>query len=103
MVEVESDALTEVFTAFGRKGLPAESVADDAARQTRDYLAAEVPVGIHTADQLLLPIALAGRGAFRTVPPSLHTRTNIDVIRQFLDIPMHATEERPGTWNITVG
>jgi RNA 3'-terminal phosphate cyclase (ATP) len=38
----------------------------------------------HLADQLLVPIARAGGGAFRTGPLSHHTTTNIAVIEQFL-------------------
>ena len=66
-IVVESEHVTEVFTGFGRKGVRAETLATKAAEEARDYLAAGVPVGEHLADQLLLPIALAGRGAFRTV------------------------------------
>ncbi len=83
-IEVESDALTEVFSAFGEKGRPAESVAEEAARAARAYLEAGAPVGEHLADQLLLPLALAGAGGFRTVAPTPHTLTQIDVIGRFL-------------------
>ena len=37
----------------------------------------------HLADQLLLPLALAGGGSFTTTKPSLHTWTNIAVIAAF--------------------
>jgi RNA 3'-terminal phosphate cyclase (ATP) len=83
-IEIESEHVTEVFTGFGSKGITAEAVAEDVARQARRYLADNVPVGQYLADQLLLPLALAGGGAFRTQNPSQHTTTNIDVIRQFL-------------------
>jgi RNA 3'-terminal phosphate cyclase (ATP) len=55
------------------------------------------------ADQLLLPMALAGRGMFRTLSPTRHTRTNIEVIAQFLDVPIRCEEEENKTWRITVG
>ena len=50
-----------------------------------------MPVGPHLADQLLLPLALAGRGTFRTAPLTRHATTNIDVIHQFLDVPVTVT------------
>jgi RNA 3'-terminal phosphate cyclase (ATP) len=50
-------------------------------------LAANVPVGSHLADQLLLPLALAGSGSFRTQTPTQHTTTNVNVIQKFL--PVH--------------
>jgi RNA 3'-terminal phosphate cyclase (ATP) len=70
LLELESDHVTEVFTAFGEAGVTAERVADLAVREMRHYLAAGVPVGEHLADQLLLPMALAGSGSFRTLPLS---------------------------------
>lgn len=39
--------------------------------------------GGYLADQLLLPFALAGAGAFVTVKPSQHSRTAADVIERF--------------------
>jgi RNA 3'-terminal phosphate cyclase (ATP) len=85
-VFAESEQITEVFAEFGRRGVPAERVAALTARAAKQYLAAGVPVGVHLADQLLLPLALAGGGSFVTLPPSTHTRTNIDVIQAFLPV-----------------
>jgi RNA 3'-terminal phosphate cyclase (ATP) len=84
LLEVESEHVTEVFTGFGEVGLRAEAVAERAVQDAREYLAADVPVGPHLADQLLLPLALAGGGGFRTLPLTRHARTNVEVIRQFL-------------------
>ena len=53
------------MTGFGEKGISAEKVASDACDEAQAYLAAGVPVGIHLADQLLIPMALAGGGTFR--------------------------------------
>lgn len=103
MLEVEGEYVTEVFSAVGRPGLSAERVAGDAARQAARYLAADVPVGDCLADQLLLPLALAGGGAFVTLPLSRHSATNIEVIRMFLDVPITAREVRPGAWRVKVG
>ncbi|MCA9800707.1 MAG: RNA 3'-terminal phosphate cyclase [Cyanobacteria bacterium HKST-UBA02] len=85
-VHVETGEITETFSALGKKGLRAEMVAGDAARQAKQYLETGAPVGEHLADQLLLPLALAGSGSFITGPPSSHTLTNIETIREFLDV-----------------
>jgi RNA 3'-terminal phosphate cyclase (ATP) len=84
-IVVESEHVTEVFTGFGEKGVRAELVGERAAAEARAYLAAGVPVGEHLADQLVLPMALGGGGAFRTLAPSSHTRTQIDLMEKMLD------------------
>jgi RNA 3'-terminal phosphate cyclase (ATP) len=83
VLEVESEALCEVFTGFGRKGVPAREVAASAVEEVRAYLSADVPVGHRLADQLMLPLALAGEGSYVSQPLSSHARTNLDVIGEF--------------------
>jgi RNA 3'-terminal phosphate cyclase (ATP) len=86
VLELASAAVTEVFTAFGEVGVPAEAVAERVVEEMRRYLASGAPVGEHLADQLLLPLALAGSGSFLTLPLSLHAETQIDLIRDFLAV-----------------
>ena len=102
LVKVLSEALMEVFSAFGKRGLPAEIVAQQLVDEVSEYLDSNVPVGKHLADQLLIPVALAGRGAFLTQTPSSHTMTNIAVIHQFTGIQFELTEIRPGAWLIDI-
>ncbi|HEY7119009.1 MAG TPA: RNA 3'-terminal phosphate cyclase [Tepidisphaeraceae bacterium] len=102
-VEVEAEHLTEVFTAFGARGEPAEDVAREAATEARRYLDRDVPVGEHLADQVLLPIALAGGGQFVTGPLTLHSTTNIETIRRFLDIAVAVEEAEKGTNHVRIG
>ena len=84
----------ELVVAFGAVGRPAEEVAQDAVAQTRRYLEANVPVGEHLADQLVLLLALAG-GRFRTRTLSSHASTNIGVVRAFLgDEAVKVEEDR---------
>jgi RNA 3'-terminal phosphate cyclase (ATP) len=85
-VEVECGELTEVFTGFGERGVRAEVVAERLAGEVRRFLDASVPVGEHLADQLLLPVALAGGGSFVAQPLSPHATTNLEVIRRFLPV-----------------
>lgn len=79
---IERERLTEVFTAIGQKGRPAEAVGDEVATEVWAYLDSGVPVGPHLADQLLIPMALAGAGAYRTVPLTLHARTQIGLLEE---------------------
>lgn len=103
-VEVDLGEVLEVVTAFGERGVVAEDVAGDAADQAQALIASGVSVGEYLADQLLLPMALAGGGAFRSVKPSSHTLTNAQVIERFLDvhIDMRAEEAVPATSLVTV-
>jgi RNA 3'-terminal phosphate cyclase (ATP) len=96
LLELESENVTEVFTAFGEVGVSAEAVAERAVREMRTYLKTDVPVGEHLADQLLLPLALAGSGSYRTLPLSLHARTQIELIPEFLDVRIGVENEGDG-------
>jgi RNA 3'-terminal phosphate cyclase (ATP) len=60
-------------------------------------------VGIHLADQLLIPMALGRGGSFRTLEPTAHTLTNADVIRRFLEIPIRFEQESLDLYRVTVG
>ena len=103
MIEVESEHVTEVFTSFGQRGKPAETVAEEAAAQCRQYLEAGVPVGLHLADQILLPLALAGRGSFRALPLSSHSNTHIELIRQFLQVTVTVAKLGEHNFQVVVG
>ena len=86
IVEVESANMIEVFTGFGELGVRAEVVAGRTAKDVRRYLEANVPVGEHLADQLLLPLAVAGGGSFVSFPLSSHAMTNVEVLKTFLPV-----------------
>jgi RNA 3'-terminal phosphate cyclase (ATP) len=98
--EIVSENVTEMFTGFGQRGVSAEQVAAGVAREVRAYLAAEAPVGPHLADQLLVPLALAGGGSFRTVAPTRHTETNVEVVRAFTGARVSVARETPDRWRI---
>ena len=84
LLELERESLTEIVAGFGERGTPAEDVAWKACYEMSRLLESDVPVGEHLADQLLLPMAMAGGGELRTVDLSLHTETNMAVIQRFL-------------------
>jgi RNA 3'-terminal phosphate cyclase (ATP) len=96
ILELAFDNITEVFTGFGERGVLAETVAERVIGEVRDYLASGVPVGDHLADQLLIPLALAGSGSFLTGKVSRHTRTNIEVISKFIPVAFQTGESGDG-------
>lgn len=99
---VEFARLTEVFTGFGQRGIPAEEVAGGVVNAVSEYLASDAAVGVHLADQLLVPLALAGGGRFTSLRPSQHTMTNISVIEMFLPVTVHVEQLRGNVWSIRV-
>jgi RNA 3'-terminal phosphate cyclase (ATP) len=99
-VEIKSDNITEVFTGFGEKGISAEKVAKRAVKAVQEYLASNVPVGRYLADQLLVPMALAGGGKFRTLSPTQHTITNVEIIKKFIDVDFALIEYDQNRWEI---
>ncbi|MCA9574784.1 MAG: RNA 3'-terminal phosphate cyclase, partial [Myxococcales bacterium] len=99
MVELASELGPELVTAFGRRAVSSEAVADAAVAETQALTRAGVCVGPHLADQLLLPMALAGGGALRTLPLTLHSETNLEVIQRFL--PLHVEREVEASTRVT--
>lgn len=102
LLELEHAGGITVITAFGEKGVRAEEVAAQAVAEAQRFMAADVPVDQHLADQLLLPLALAGGGSFRTVEPSLHTRTNAEIVQCWLPVSIAITDEGSGRWRVDV-
>lgn len=94
-LEVESEHVTEVFTAFGERGVRAETVGEKAAEAAKRYLEAEVPVGENLCDQLLLLLALAKGGTFRTLPLDGHSETQLHTFSNFLDVKVDVREVSP--------
>ena len=80
-----NENVSEVIDVVGAKQLSAERVAGRAIAAMKRYLNSGAAVGEYLCDQLLLPLALGSGGRYTTLEPSLHTRTNIDVIKLFLD------------------
>jgi RNA 3'-terminal phosphate cyclase (ATP) len=83
---LEHEYVTEVFIGFGERGVSAETVAKTACDEALDYIASNAAVGPHLADQLLLPLALAGNGRFTMPAPTQHFTTNAAVIERFLPV-----------------
>ncbi len=103
LATIEAEHVTEVFSGFGERGVRAEEVAARVAREVRGWIDADVPVGEHLADQLVLPMALGAGGAFRTVAPSEHLRTHVALLERFLERAILVREETGGAWRVDVG
>jgi len=103
VLALEAEHVTAIFTGFGERGRAAEEVARSAVGAMKQWLEANVPVDEHLADQLLIPLALAGGGSFRTTKPSLHTATNAEVIQRFLPVPIRSEQESELAWCVKVG
>ena len=102
-ISVECEHVTEVFTGFGERGVRSEAVAEKAAQQARRYIGSEAAVGEYLADQLLIPMAMAGGGSFTTLPLSRHATTNIEVIGKFLDVRIECSQLADRLWNVRMG
>ena len=103
LLEARFEHIGEIVTGFGRLGVSAEKVAEQAARRMRGFLDSPAVVGPHLADQLLVPLALAGGGGFTTVRPTRHCRTAAAVIARFLPVAISFAERPDGCHRVTVG
>ncbi|MEP0174455.1 MAG: RNA 3'-terminal phosphate cyclase [Paraglaciecola sp.] len=99
-LSIKSKTHCSVFEMVGELGVSAERVAKRAAGRVNKFIHAQAAVEEHLADQLLLPIALAGSGSFTTTQLSLHTKTNIDVIKQVLGIEIQVEQINDVLWKV---
>ena len=96
LLEIVCEQVTEIFSAFGQNGIRAERVADSAIDQAREWLQSGTAVAEHLADQLLLPMALAGGGSFTTPRMTEHLASNLEVLQRFLPVVIRCSEPRRG-------
>lgn len=83
------------FTSLGRKGRPAEKVADDACSEFFQFVATSAAADYHLADQMALYMALAkGRSLVVTDKITGHLKTNIWVIERFLPVRFQVDETK---------
>jgi RNA 3'-terminal phosphate cyclase (ATP) len=101
-VRIDCENITTLFSAFGERGKPAERIAADLADEVQRYVAAGVAVDARLADQLLLPLAMTSGGVFSTLPPTLHTETNAEIIGRFLPAEYIAAPAGSACWIISM-
>jgi RNA 3'-terminal phosphate cyclase (ATP) len=92
------------FSALGRRGVPAERVADEAVDALLGWQRSGAAVDVHLADQLVPFLALAdGPSSFTCPALSGHLRTVAWVVQQFLPVGIALHDERPARVEITPG
>lgn len=101
---MEHEQVCEVFTRFGVKGLTAETVAQELARDVRAYLDSDAALGPYLADQWALPLALAvwrrdQPAQYTCTELTAHARSNFGVIGQFLPVRFSAAPLGAG-WRV---
>jgi RNA 3'-phosphate cyclase len=73
-------------SALGRPGKPAEKVGAEAAGELLSQLRAGAAVDKHLTDQLIPYMALAGESEITSCEITLHTLTNLELVKRFLDV-----------------
>lgn len=103
--EFGGSTLPATFVGLGERGKLAEVVAAEAAEELLSFL--DAPTGAvdpHSADQILLPLALAeGRSVYTVTSATEHLRTNAATVRAFLDRPIAIEEPEHGPARVIVG
>ena len=80
----------------GAMGEGGGQVLRTAVAEYRAFRAAGVAVEPHLADQLILPLALAGGGSFTTLPLAGHAATQLELVPRFLDVRLRTHEAGDG-------
>ena len=88
------------FVGLGERGKLAEKVADEAVDDLLAHETSDGAIDPHSADQILIPLALAsGRGEYTVSEVTEHLRTNAETTAAFLDRTItieEASEGKPG-------
>ncbi len=100
LITLEHEHVTEVFTGFAERGVAAEVVAKGAVSKAQKYLTSNAAVNTFLADQLLMPMALAGGGSFTASEWSQHAATNAEIIKIFLPIAINTQKLGNGTFAV---
>lgn len=102
LYEAVFENAAELISAFGETNVTAERVGRGAAKRIHDFIGSGVPVGRCLADQLLLPMALAGESGFTTTVLDDHVATNISIIEKFLPVRFVVEEPDRGKRRVSV-
>lgn len=80
-------------SALGERGVAAEKVAERGVKELTEFLESEAVVDPRLADQLIPYFAVCG-GSMKTNAITQHTRSNIYVAEQFLNVTFELDEEQ---------
>jgi RNA 3'-terminal phosphate cyclase (ATP) len=91
------------FSSLGRKGKPAEKVAEEAVNKLLVFHREGGAVDMYMADQLLLPLSLVqAKSRFSTQKITNHFLTNREIILKFLPVNIASSQNNDGKICISV-
>ena len=99
----EFENVSTGFASLGRKGKPAEQVAEDACTDFLEYFESGAAIDQYLADQLIIPLALAkGASSFTTCRITQHLLTNAWIVKRFLrrQVDVEGEEGKVGRVNV---
>ncbi len=102
MVEERFANHSQLFTALGQKNVPVKDVVDDVVKPWRRWRETQTFACPYLADQLLLPLAIAGGGEFTALGWTPHAQTQADLIPLFLPRRIKADRQADRTWKVVV-
>ena len=103
LLVADSGGLPAGFSALGERGKPAEHVADEVVDALLAYLKTEAACDPHLADQLILPMALAGgTSRLTTSRVTAHLRTTVRLVQQVLGCPVQIGGEAGSPGHVTI-
>ena len=97
-IHVVRENHTQTFTAFGKRNRDDAIIAKVCAQKVKIFIESNILVDTFLADQLLLPLLLTGGGEFISSKPSLHTTTNMHIIKLFTGKEIIIKEIAEGTY-----
>jgi RNA 3'-terminal phosphate cyclase (ATP) len=92
-IKIERENCTEIISGVTKRGRPPHIVARVVAQKALKYIEQNSAVGEHLTDQLLIPIVIAGKGEFSCSAPTLHTKTNCEIIEIFTGVKFEFLEK----------
>lgn len=99
---LDFDDSRAMFTGFGELGVSRQRVAADIFKPANDFFSSNAAIDEHLADQIIVLMALCGGGKFTTTKPSLHTTTNLDIIKKFLTVEAELHQLNNMVWSISI-
>lgn len=102
LLELKRSTGTTITSGIAQLGLPAEKVARAAVSRMLSFLSSRAAVDVCLADQLIVPMALAGGGRLLTEKPSLHLETVMELASLFTGKNIEATRAGDKTWLVEV-
>lgn len=88
--------------ALGEKGISSEKLGETAAASLLEEMEGGGTLDRHAADQILPYLSLAaGPSAFLVGELTMHFRTQVEIIRKFVDVRIE-TEAKENAWKVSV-